>query len=73
MEQGKRFWLALGMYAVLAMLAWATMSSEPLGIAHGRISISFRGFTVFLLGVFAMRTVLHWRAERIRAESSQHD
>ena len=71
MEQSKRFWLALGMFAVLAMLAWTLMSDEPIGIAGGHIS--FRGLTLVILGFFAARTVLHWKASRIRAENEQKD
>jgi hypothetical protein len=71
MEQAKRLWLALGMYAVLAMLAWAVMSSDPIDIAGGQIS--FRGLTLVILGFFAARTILSWRASRIRAESEPQE
>jgi hypothetical protein len=71
MEQAKRFWFALGMYAVLGMLAWAVMSSDPIDIAGSQIS--FRGLTLLILGVFTARTVLSWRASRIREESEPQE
>ena len=69
MEQTKRLWLALGMFAVLAMLAWILMSDEPIEVAGGHIS--FRGLTLVILGFFAARTVLHWKASRIREEKQE--
>jgi hypothetical protein len=69
MVQSRRFQVAMGIYVVLAMLAWFLMSSERIPIGNG--GISFRGLTLALLGFFAARTVLHWRAEKIRAESEQ--
>jgi len=71
MQQEKRFWLALGMYAVLGMLAWAVMSSDPIDFGGGQIS--FRGLTLVILGFFAARTVLSWRAARIRDESEPQE
>ena len=71
MEQSKRLWIALGMLAVLAILAWEIMSDESIAIAGGQIS--YRGFTLVILGIFAARTVLHWRASKIRTENEQQD
>ena len=71
MEQSTRLWLALGMFAVLAILAWEIMSDELIGIAG--VQISYRGFTLLILGIFAVRTVLHWRATKIRAENEQRE
>jgi hypothetical protein len=69
MQQSKRFWTAIVIYAILAVLAWTTMTNDPIGGPRG--SISFRGLTLILLGFFAARTVLHWRAEKIRAEKQE--
>ncbi len=68
MDQRKRFFVALALYAVLALLAWLMMdgSSVSIGIGNGQISI--RGLTFALLAFFAARTILHWNAERIRAQ-----
>jgi len=70
MDQQKRFWIAMGIYAVLAILVWLTMDGSSVPIGNGQVSI--RGLTFALLGFFAVRTILHWNAERIRAEKESH-
>ena len=65
MDQQKRFWIAMGVYAVLAVLVWLTMDGSTVAIGSG--GISFRGLTLAVLGFFAVRTVLLWRA-RMRDE-----
>jgi hypothetical protein len=69
MEQDKRFWIAMAIYAALAALAWITMTND--GIQVEGNGISLRGLVLILLGFFATRTVLHWRAEKIRAEKQE--
>jgi hypothetical protein len=69
MQQGKRFRIAMALYAVLAVLAWTMMTNDKIPVAGGGISL--RGLTLVLLGFFAARTVLHWRAEKIRAENGE--
>jgi hypothetical protein len=66
MQQDKRFWIAMAIYAALAVLAWITMTNDGIQVAGNGISL--RGLVFILLGFFAVRTVLHWRAEKIRAE-----
>jgi hypothetical protein len=68
MDRRKRFYFALAMYAVLGVLIWFTMSDVPLPIGGYNLSISFRRLTLGILALFIVRTVLHWRAEEIRAE-----
>jgi hypothetical protein len=65
MDQQKRFWLAMGIYAILAILAWILMSNEQIPIGNG--GVSFRGLTLAILAFFAVRTVFLWRA-RMRGE-----
>jgi hypothetical protein len=65
--QKRRIWVALAAFLGLALLAWFTMDNTPIQIAGGHIS--FRGFTLVALGFFAARTVLHWKAEKIRSEA----
>jgi hypothetical protein len=72
MEQRKRFYVALGIYAVLGLLIWMTMSDVPFPIGGYHFSISFRRLTLGVLVLFVVRTVLHWRAEGIRA-SQRHE
>ena len=66
MQQAKRIWVALVAFLGLAVLSWYTMDNTPIQLAGGHIS--FRGFTLVVLGFFAARTVLHWKAEKIRSE-----
>jgi hypothetical protein len=69
MGQDKKFWVAMTLYAVLAVLAWTTMTNDGIRVAGNGISL--RGLVLVLLGFFAARTVLHWRAERIRAQRGE--
>jgi hypothetical protein len=64
MEKRKRFYVAMGIYAVLAVLVWATMADVPIPVGNGHLGI--RTLTLLVLALFAVRTVLHWRAEQIR-------
>jgi hypothetical protein len=67
----KRLWVALAAFAGLALLAWLTMDNSPIQFAGGHIS--FRGFTMVVLGFFAARTVLHWKAQKIRGENEPEE
>ena len=71
MRQEKRLWMALAAFLGLALLAWYTMDNTPIQLAGGHIS--FRGFTLVVLGFFAARTVLHWKAEKIRSEDGSNE
>jgi len=66
MEKRKRLVVALALYAVLGILVWTTMSDVPVRIAGG--SISIRALPLVVVAFFAIRTLLHWKAEQIRAE-----
>ena len=69
MQKQKRLGLALVVYAVLGILVWTTMSDVPIPVAGG--SISVRGLTLAILAFFAVRSVLHWKAEQIREENER--
>jgi hypothetical protein len=69
MQKRKRFYVALAIYAVLGLLVWVTMEDVPLPVGNGRIGI--RSLTLMVLVLFAVRTVLHWRAEQIRGERDE--
>ena len=71
MEQRKRFYVALAIYAVLGLLIWLTMSDMQFPIGGYHFSVSFRRLTLWVLALFVVRTVLHWRAEGIRASRQQ--
>jgi hypothetical protein len=69
MQKRKRFYVALAIYAVLAVLVWVTMEDVPLPVGSGQIGV--RSLTLIVLAVFAVRTVLHFRAEQIRDEQDE--
>jgi uncharacterized membrane protein len=71
MQMRKRFYVALAVYAVLGLLIWATMEDVPLPVGNGRLGI--RSLTLIVLALFAVRTVLHFRAERIREERDREE
>ncbi len=65
MDQSRRFQIAMGVYAVLAVLAWVFMSDERVPIGNGQISL--RGLTFAVLAFFAVRTFFLQRA-RVNGE-----
>jgi hypothetical protein len=71
MQKRKRFYIALAIYAVLGLLIWVTMEDVPLPVGNGQIGI--RSLTLIVLAVFALRTVLHWRADQIRDEQDEEE
>jgi hypothetical protein len=71
MQKRKRFYVALAIYAVLAVLIWVTMEDVPLPVGSGQIGI--RSLTLIVLALFAVRTVLHFRAEQIRDEQDDEE
>ena len=71
MQGRKRFYVALAIYAVLGLLIWVTMEDVPLPVGSGQIGI--RSLTLIVLAVFAVRTVLHWRADQIRDEQDEEE
>ena len=71
MQKRKRFYVALAIYAVLAVLIRLTMEDVPLPVGNGPIGI--RSLTLIVLAVFALRTVLHFRAEQIRDERDEEE
>ena len=66
MEAGKRFKVALAVYCVLGVLIWATIDDLPLRISGGQISLRTVTLAIWLL--FVLRTLLHWKAEQVRAQ-----
>ena len=71
MQMRKRFYVALAIYAVLGLLIRVTMEDVPLPVGNGQIGI--RSLTLIVLALFAVRTVLHFRAERIREERDKEE
>jgi hypothetical protein len=71
MQKRKRFYVALAIYAVLAVLIWVTMEDVPLPVGNGHVGIRF--LTLIVLALFAVRTVLHFRAEQIREQQDEEE
>jgi len=73
MEKRKRFYVALAVYAVLGLLIWTTMSDVPVPMPMRSGHISIRALTMMILALFVVRTLLHWRAEQVRAEQDDEE
>ena len=85
MDLRKKFYVAMGMFAVLALVAWLTMSDsatlhvpipvswEHSGPVFADVPMRLRTMTLAILAMFALRTWLHWRAEKIREEREQKE
>ncbi len=71
MQKRKRFYVALAIYAVLGLLIWVTMEDVPLPVGNGQVGV--RSLALIVLAVFAVRTVLHWRADQIRDEQDEEE
>ena len=62
----KKFVLALIGYAVFGVLAWTTLSDEPIRVFNGNVRL--RTGTLIILGLFAFRTSLHYWRTRMEEE-----
>ena len=60
----RKYWIALGLYAVLAVLVWFTMSEGKV-LVMGR-PVELRLVPLIVIGGMALRTVLARQAEKIR-------
>jgi len=70
----KKFVLALMAYAVLGVLAWTTLSDEPIRVFNANVKL--RSGTLLILGLFAFRAALYfWRTliEEERAGAKPSD
>ena len=69
MDIKKKFALALIAYVVLGVLAWTTLSNQPIRVFN--LDIQLRTATLVVLGLFAFRSGLYfWRT---RIEKSDED
>jgi hypothetical protein len=60
----RKFWAALGMFAVLAVLVWMTMGDGSVPV-FGR-PVELKLIPLIVIGGMALRTVLARHAEKIR-------
>ncbi len=58
----RKLFVALVAFVVLAALAWQTLSDERI-----------RWVTLAVLGLFAVRTLVHWRREQHEAHKSDSE
>jgi hypothetical protein len=65
----KKFVLALIAYAVLGVLAWTTLSDDPIQIFTANIRL--RTATLLILGLFAFRGALFFWRTRIEEEQER--
>jgi hypothetical protein len=63
-ELDRKYWIALGLYGVLAVLVWFTVG-EGTVIVFGK-PVELRLIPLLILGTFALRTVLVRQADKIR-------
>ena len=70
----RKFWTALGLYAVLAALVWFTLG-EGTTLVFGK-PVAIRTIMLFVVGMFVFRTVMAREADKIRRgklEGEQQD
>jgi hypothetical protein len=65
-ELDRKFWIALGLYGVLAVLVWFTMGEGKV-LVMGR-AVEFRLVPLIVIGGLVLRTVLARQADRIRRQ-----
>ena len=61
--------LALVAYAVLGVLAWTTLSDEPIRVFNANVNL--RIGTLMVLGLFAFRAALYYWRTRIEEEQER--
>jgi hypothetical protein len=69
-ELERKYWVALGLYAVLALLVWFTMGAGKV-LIWGR-PVELRLVPLIIIGGLALRTVLARQAERIRRSGGKN-
>jgi hypothetical protein len=62
----RKFWIALGLFGILGLLAWFTIGEGSVIVAGKPVEI--RLIPLIILGGLALKTVLARQAEKIRRE-----
>jgi hypothetical protein len=68
-ELERKFWVALGLYAVLGALVWFTMGDGRV-LVMGK-PVELRLVPLLVLGGLALRTVVALQADRIRRDGEK--
>ncbi|HEV2134802.1 MAG TPA: hypothetical protein VGR47_11150 [Terracidiphilus sp.] len=63
-ELDRKYWIALALYAILALLVWFTMDAGKVPI-YGK-PVDLRLLPLIVIGAMAVKTVVARHAERIR-------
>ena len=66
----RKLLVALAVYAVLAVMAWFTLDAS---ISVAGRDVPLRAVTLAILGVVAVRTLLHAQRERIEASRERSE
>jgi hypothetical protein len=66
----RKFWAAMAMFAVLAVLIWLTMGEGSI-LVFGR-PVELRLVPLIVIGGLALRTVLARQAEKIRRQGEKN-
>ena len=66
----RKYWLALGMFAVLAVLVWLTMGDGSV-LVFGK-PVELKLIPLIVIGGMALRTVLARHAEKIRRDPEKN-
>ena len=65
MDIKRRFRISLIAYGVLAFMIWATLRGALI-VVNGH-SVNLEYVALVVVGLFALKTILHWKAEQIQA------
>ena len=65
----RKFWVALAMFAVLAVLVWLTMGDGSV-LVFGK-PVELKLIPLIVIGGMALRTVLARKAEKIRKQGEK--
>jgi len=68
-QRERKFWIAMGMYVVLAVVVWFTLGEGTTSVLGRRVEI--RWIPLFVLGTFVFRTYIAREAEKVRRRSQQ--
>jgi hypothetical protein len=60
----RKFWIALGLYGILAVAVWFTLGEGTVFVLGRQIEI--RWIPLFVIGTFVFRTYIAREAEKIR-------